>query len=185
MGETPGQRMSAVRAVCAVLPVDKPRLMCCSGDPVEVLEMVERGVDVFDVEYPTVLTQFDYFSTLLLSPSDAVAAGAQPFPGGDSTKVSARSSTFKTDSRPLVEGCTCYTCRTHTRAYVLHLLNVHEMLGPTLLQVHNVHHYMRFFERIREACAAGEFAAFKAWFLTANGLSPIPDEAQAVECEDE
>ena len=169
-----------MRSVCSVLPVEKPRMVASAGDPVEVLDLVERGVDVIDGDYPATLTQFEYVAAFAVQgPGAAAPAGGDAlaglYPGGDRMKFNARDRRFETDARPLVPGCDCYTCRTHTRAYVLHLLNVHEMLGPVLLQAHNLHHYLTFFSNIRRAIAAGTFAEYKAWFLAENNVDAVPE----------
>ena len=75
------------------------------------------------------------------------------------------------DKRPLVDGCTCYACTHHTRAYVRHLLNTNEMLGPALLQVHNLHHFAQFFAAQRRAVQEGKWEAYCTWFVQANGGS--------------
>ncbi|VAI37964.1 unnamed protein product [Triticum turgidum subsp. durum] len=65
----------------------------------------------------------------------------------------------------VASGCTCFTCQNHTRAYLNHLINVHEMLAQILLEIHNTHHYLRFFRSIREAIKAGEFDIFWKQFV--------------------
>jgi hypothetical protein len=75
-----------------------------------------------------------------------------------------REARFANDFTPLLVGCECYTCRHFTRAYVHHLLNVREMLGDTLLYVHNMHHYYRFFRTIRERIQDGSFLPFMETF---------------------
>ncbi len=105
------------------------------------------------------------------------AAGAAVAPGtapvtlcGDATKFNARDRGMALDPAPLVPGCTCYACRTHSRAYVHHLLNVHEMLAPTLLQCHNTHHFLRLFQRVRAEVAADTLPAYLRWFADVNGI---------------
>jgi queuine tRNA-ribosyltransferase subunit QTRTD1 len=63
-----------------------------------------------------------------------------------------------------VEGCTCFACRNHTRAYVHHLLHTHEMLASVLLEIHNTHWWLGFFESMREAVVAGQLGEYAAWF---------------------
>ncbi len=74
-----------------------------------------------------------------------------------------RLSMYREDPRPLVEGCECYACRLHTRAYVSHLLNTNEMLGPTLLMIHNTHTYARVFSYARALVATGDSAKVAGW----------------------
>lgn len=75
--------------------------------------------------------------------------------------------------QPLVPSCSCYTCRSHTAGYVRHLLNTSEMLGPELLQLHNVHHWLQFAAAVRKAVAAGQLHAYIQWFVSENGGSVL------------
>jgi queuine tRNA-ribosyltransferase subunit QTRTD1 len=68
---------------------------------------------------------------------------------------------YRLDTRPLVPGCTCHTCTNHTRAYLQHLCVTQEMTSNVLLQIHNLHHYSRFFEAARQHVAAGTFDAYR------------------------
>ena len=70
------------------------------------------------------------------------------------------------DARPFVEGCSCYACTNHSRAYVHHLLNCNEMLHQTLLMIHNVHSFQLFFQDIRSAIDADEFDDFRRQYLS-------------------
>ena len=72
---------------------------------------------------------------------------------------------LRRDTRPVLPGCACVACTRHTRAYIHHLLNTHEMLGEALLDLHNNHHYLRFFERVRAAIAQRRFGEYKARLL--------------------
>eukprot|EP00887_Chlorella_sp_A99_P007224 scaffold2.g7224.t1 len=83
----------------------------------------------------------------------------------DASKINLWGLAYREDGRPPVPGCACYTCRTHSRAYVHHLLHTHEMTAQVLLEVHNTHHYLAFFAAIRESIAAGAFAGFRQSFL--------------------
>ena len=67
----------------------------------------------------------------------------------EAQKINLRDPLFLTDGAPLVEGCPCYTCQKHCRSYIHHLLNVHEMLAFTLLQLHNWSHYLNWFAWLR------------------------------------
>jgi queuine tRNA-ribosyltransferase subunit QTRTD1 len=120
----------------------------------------------------------------------AAAAGDGTAACGDGFKVNLRARCFRTDVGPLLDGCTCFACTRHTRcvaacvcisqgshgslltpharlrvcsAYLHHLLDTHEMLGEVLLDLHNMHHYLRFFGALRSAIAAGEFPQFAAF----------------------
>ncbi|PHT52737.1 hypothetical protein CQW23_07199 [Capsicum baccatum] len=69
------------------------------------------------------------------------------------------------DISPIVDDCKCYTCQNHTKAYINHLLNVHEMLAHILLEIHNTHHFLGFFRSIREAIQEGKFEQFRQKFI--------------------
>ena len=77
---------------------------------------------------------------------------------------------YKLDKRPLLEGCKCYTCRTHTRAYVHHLLCEHELLSSALLYIHNLHHTLTFMKSVRRSISAGKFEEFIEEFHRASDL---------------
>ena len=108
----------------------------------------------------------------------AVSHAARVYSAGATvpTKLHVQDPSWATDSRPLKPGCTCYTCTTHTRAYVYHLCNVHEMLAVTLLQAHNLHTYAAFFGAVREAVRSGRLAEYRAWFHATHGLVATPGE---------
>ncbi|XP_057436082.1 uncharacterized protein LOC130728592 isoform X2 [Lotus japonicus] len=86
-----------------------------------------------------------------------VAAGIDLF---DSTK----------DMSPILGNCSCYTCQNHTKAYINHLFNVHEMLAQILVEIHNTHHYLKFFHVIREAIRDGRFERFRQTFIESRRL---------------
>lgn len=68
------------------------------------------------------------------------------------------------DKRPLVAGCSCFTCANHSRAYMHHLLHTHEMLASVLLEMHNTHWWLRFFSSLQEAIQGGTLQQYRAWF---------------------
>ena len=76
-----------------------------------------------------------------------------------------RNRKFMEDCTPILANCACYTCQNHTKAYVQHLLNANEMLAESLLQMHNIFHYLRFFKEIRNQIEKGTFLAYKAHWL--------------------
>ncbi len=79
-------------------------------------------------------------------------------------RFSIKAGEWKADTRPIDESCDCYTCRNFSRAYVRHLLNVNEMLGPRLVTVHNIHTYMTFMQDMRDAIRNGSFDEFRRTF---------------------
>jgi len=166
LGENTEERCSLLNAVTDCLPPEKPRLVSRLGLPEEVLEGVAAGIDLFDSTYIYQLTMGGF---ALIFPIDMVGKETQNGPfdndGRDSTKINLRATTYQKDTSRLVDSCSCFTCQNHTRAYLNHLLNVHEMLAQILLEIHNTHHYLRFFRSIREAIKVGEFNLFRQQFV--------------------
>lgn len=166
LGESIEERCSLLNAVTDCLPPEKPRLVSRLGLPEEVLEGVAAGIDLFDSTYIYQLTMGGF---ALVFPVDMVERemqnGILNTSGGDSTKINLRATTYRKDTSRLVDSCNCFTCQNHTRAYLNHLLNVHEMLAQILLEIHNTHHYLRFFHSIREAIKVGEFDLFRQEFV--------------------
>jgi queuine tRNA-ribosyltransferase len=124
------------------LPADRPRYVMGLGDRWQILEAVARGADMFDCVIPTRHAR---------NGSAFTRDGAYPVKAGE----------WKSDPRPVEEGCSCPTCRQFSRAYVRHLLNVNEILGVRLLTVHNIHCYMEFMRDMRAAIAAGSFGDWR------------------------
>ncbi|GER34207.1 queuine tRNA-ribosyltransferase [Striga asiatica] len=168
-----------IEKVKEILPEDKPRQICGLGLPEEVLQGVAAGVDLFDSTKKTETNsgmhdRYIYHLTL--------GAFALTFPleengrhnsyvdqlcdaGNDGTKINLRATIYRKDMSPILDGCKCYTCQNHTKAYINHLFNVHEMLAHILLEIHNTHHYLGFFRAIREAIKRGAFEEFHLNFV--------------------
>ncbi|PNH12647.1 Queuine tRNA-ribosyltransferase subunit QTRTD1, partial [Tetrabaena socialis] len=90
--------------------------------------------------------------------------------GADDTKINLWSTAHRLDKAPLLPGCGCFACRRHSRAYVHHLLNTHEMLAEVLLEAHNTSHMQAFCQAVREAVAEGRFEQFRAWFRSLRAM---------------
>jgi len=129
-----------------LLPQDKPRYAMGIGYPQDIIEAVQRGVDMFDCVVPT---RYGRNGTAFTS-------------GG---KIVIKNAPFAGDFRPLDDKCGCYCCRNFSRAYLRHLFNAQEMLGLTLLSLHNVYFFLDLARKIRQAIADNEFVAFKNEFL--------------------
>ncbi|XP_051266405.1 queuine tRNA-ribosyltransferase accessory subunit 2 isoform X1 [Dicentrarchus labrax] len=173
-------RTQLITAVTKELPEDKPRLLQGVGRPDEVLECVDAGVDLFESFFPFQVTErgcalcfsFD------VSPDPERAGRAPPAvleldgekemagetqQNGDlnlddqtqmtSFEINLKDKRYQGDFRPLVEGCGCYCCKNHQRAYLHHLLVTNELLAGVLLMIHNTAHYHGFFSALREALA--------------------------------
>lgn len=95
--------------------------------------------------------------------------GTALVPGG---KLVVRNAAFAGDRRPLEEGCDCYACRHFSRAYLRHLFNSREMLGPQLVTVHNLRHVARLMDGIRRAIAEGRFSEFADEFWARRQEGP-------------
>jgi len=141
VGERGDEMLATVELMDDVLPADRLRYFMGIGDPVGMLEVVRRGVDVFDCVLPTRL-----------------ARTGTAFSGEG--RLNLRNARFAADMRPLDEACDCYACRTFTRAYVRHLVLQKEMLGAQLLSQHNLRVLIRLTENARAAILAGRFADF-------------------------
>jgi queuine tRNA-ribosyltransferase len=142
VGETAAQMIQALGPTAALLPADRPRYLMGVGRPADILEAVARGVDMFDCVLPT-----------------RNGRNASAFTAAGPLRL--RNACHKRDSAPLESGCPCYTCRNFSRAYLHHLFLADEMLGPTLLSLHNVAFYCRFLAEIRQAIGEGRFADFR------------------------
>lgn len=181
MGEDAAQRAVQMEAVIAKLPKEKLRHVSGIGLPEEVLQAVGAGIDLFDSIYPFMLTKGGYAMTFPLDMENASrsldsesTAGELAKSGQDSAKINLRSVAYKLDNAPLVTGCKCYTCQKHSRAYINHLLNTHEMLAQTLLEIHNTYHYLEFFRAIRHAIKVDKFLDFRNWFTSRREESGVP-----------
>ncbi|HWH67750.1 MAG TPA: tRNA guanosine(34) transglycosylase Tgt, partial [Candidatus Sulfotelmatobacter sp.] len=128
------------------LPANQPRYAMGLGTPAQLVELVARGVDMFDCVLPT-----------------RVARNGTAFTRKGS--ISIKGGAYKADFRPIEEGCDCYACRHFTRAYLRHLLNVGEILGLRMLSVHNTRMYLKVMEDIRSTIANGTFAEFRREFV--------------------
>ncbi len=138
-----------------LLPEDRPRYLMGVGTPDYLLEAVARGVDMADCVLPTRVARN---GTALLYPR-----------AGGAGRLVLRNAVHAADFTPIDPHCRCDACRHFTRAYIHHLLKAHEMLGPRLLSLHNLHTLHRFVADMRGAIIAGEFAAFRAGFWQAGG----------------
>ena len=143
VGEPEDVLLQGVENGVAGLPEDAPRYLMGVGDPIQLVEGVARGIDMFDCVMPTRHAR---------NGSAFTRHGSVPIKAGR----------FARDLSPVEEGCSCYCCRNFTRAYVRHLLHCGEILGERLLTIHNVHFFMRFMEEMRASLDEGSFPEFRA-----------------------
>ncbi len=146
VGEPEHEMMKAIEVTEPFLPAHKARYAMGLGTPAQLVELVARGVDMFDCVLPTRVARNGTAFT---------ARGA----------VSVKAGFNKADFRPIEEGCECYACRHFSRAYLRHLLNVGEILGLRMVSVHNSHMILKVMADIRTALAAGTFAEFRREFV--------------------
>lgn len=142
VGEPEDMMFAAVDASEPHLPADKPRYAMGLGMPGQIVELVARGVDLFDCVLPT-----------------RMARHGSAFTWGGLLHL--HNSPFALDPSPIETGCACYACQTFSRAYIRHLLKSREILGLRLVTLHNLHFYMGLMAAIRDAIAGGCFGQFR------------------------
>ncbi len=157
VGEAPEAMHAALPECATLLPEDKPRYLMGVGRPEDLLVGVMAGIDLFDCVMPT-------------------RSGRNALAFTRFGPVRLRNARHRRDSAPLESGCGCYCCTTFSRAYLHHLFAADEMLGPTLLSLHNVAYYLRLMAGARAAIGAGRLAEYVAecragW---AAGDAPCP-----------
>ncbi|MCO5575132.1 hypothetical protein L7F22_028929 [Adiantum nelumboides] len=183
LGESAEDRGLLLEAIMANLPDEKPRHISGLGMPEEVLQAVSAGIDVFDSTYPHILTMSGLAMVFPLkmatSFSNTAMENGNTDIGSDFTKINLRALSYRNDTSPILENCKCYTCMKHSKAYINHLLNTHEMLAQTLLDIHNTHHYLNFFGVIRDSIQGGYFTKFKDWFVSRRRVT---NEAILMSC---
>eukprot|EP00039_Didymoeca_costata_P032826 m.39483 g.39483 ORF g.39483 m.39483 type:complete len:412 (+) comp9560_c0_seq1:146-1381(+) len=147
MGESQEERASLISMICNELPENKIRLLQGCMGPLEILEQVELGVDLFDGLYPFLTAEEGYATTFSFGSwrlgSDTAAS--------KELKISLWDGNMESFFGPLLPGCPCVACTKYTCAYIHHLLHAHEMLAFVLLAHHNVVHFSTFFDEIRKS----------------------------------
>jgi queuine tRNA-ribosyltransferase len=141
VGDTRTERADVVAGTTELLPPDRPRYLMGVGTPPDLLHAIGEGVDMFDCVLPT---------TLAWQGTAFTSTGRVRLTRGEHRESDA----------PLDAACGCGTCRTFSRAYLHHLFKCREPLGPRLLSVHNLRHYLDLVRDARAAIAAGRYAAF-------------------------
>lgn len=146
VGESSNLIYNIIELVVGLLPENKPRYAMGIGYPFDIVESVERGVDMFDCVIPT---RYGRNGTAFTSCG----------------KIIIRNSAYTEDFGPLDTKCGCYTCKNFSRAYLRHLFNAKEMLGLILLSLHNVYFFLDLMRKVRQAIAEDRFNDFKNQFL--------------------
>ena len=155
-GRTLGLEM--VERDCAEFPKERPRYLMGVGHPVDLIEAVARGVDMFDCVLPTRNARR---GTVFIS----------------SGRLVVKNAAYAHDPRPLDPECDCYTCKRFSRAYLRHLFAAGELLAMRLASLHAVHHMISLARRARRAAIEGIYPTFRAEFLSryhsGEALAPI------------
>jgi queuine tRNA-ribosyltransferase len=143
VGESMETMYKAAAYTAGLLPEDKPRYLMGVGTPIDILECISAGIDMFDCVLPTRNAR---------NGSAFTSAG----------KVNIRNAAYTKDfNRPLDENCSCYACSNFSRAYVRHLYMAGEILAIRLMTLHNIHFYMELVRQARENIIAGAFGEWK------------------------
>ncbi|MBM3480421.1 MAG: tRNA guanosine(34) transglycosylase Tgt [Alphaproteobacteria bacterium] len=146
VGEPAHERNATLEATTPHLPAGAPRYLMGVGKPVDIVDAVARGIDMFDCVLPT-------------------RSGRTSQAWTSEGPLNMRNARFAEDDGPLDPRCGCPACRGYSRAYLHHLVKAGEMLGPMLLTQHNLTFYQDLMRGMREAIADGRFAAFRAAFM--------------------
>jgi queuine tRNA-ribosyltransferase len=139
VGESPAEMYAALDVTMPHLPQERPRYLMGVGRPIDLLEAIGRGVDLFDCVLPT-------------------RNGRNALAFTDAGPIRLRNQLHTLDRDPLDPTCPCMACR-HSRGYLRHLFQAGEMLGPMLVSMHNLTYYQRLMSQARTAIAEGRFAA--------------------------
>ena len=141
VGEPEKEMLKALDFCTPFLPPEKPHYLMGVGTPRQMIEGIQRGIDMFDCVLPTRMAR----------------NGSAYLPTGTIPVKAAR---YKEDFGPIMDGCQCYACRNFTRAYIHHLLHCNEILGAILMTIHNVHFYLTLMQNARDALDNGTFPQF-------------------------
>jgi queuine tRNA-ribosyltransferase len=140
VGESPQQMYQVLDVTVPAMPADRPRYLMGVGRPVDILEAVRRGIDLFDCVMPT-------------------RNGRNSMAFTHTGPLRLRNLQYERDPRPIEDDCPCPACR-HSRGYIRHLFLAGEMLGPILLSIHNLTYYQRLLAETREAISANRFSDY-------------------------
>ena len=146
VGESKPDMLRTIELVNQILPEDKPRYLMGVGTPYDLVEVIRRGVDMFDCVLPTRLARHHAAMTL-------------------SGRMNLSKAVYKNDSSPIDNMCSCYTCQNFSRAYIRHLVNAKEILAATLLSIHNVFTLVELCRRLRQHIIDQDFDTYAEQIL--------------------
>ena len=147
VGEDKETMLKMIEYSTPYLPEDKVRYLMGVGEPMDIIDGVIRGIDIFDCVLPTRIARHGNAFTRC-------------------GKINLKNAKFKEDFTPIDEECDCYACKNYTRAYIRHLVNVEESLGQRLLSIHNVRFLIKLTEEIREAIKEDRLLAYREEFMS-------------------
>jgi len=136
----------AIESAVPFLPGDHVRYAMGLGTPPQIIEMIARGVDMFDCVLPTRLARNGTAFT-------------------ERGTINLKNAPYASDPGPIEDGCACHTCRNFSRAYLRHLVKAEEILGLRLITIHNLHFYLGLAGRARDHILAGTFPEFRREFV--------------------
>ncbi len=145
-GESKEDMYKAIDYSTPYLPKDKLRYLMGVGEPIDILEGVERGVDIFDCVLPTRIARHGNAFTR-------------------KGRINIKNLKYKEDFSPIEENCDCYACKNYTKAYIRHLISVNETFGQRLLSIHNIRFLIKLTEEIRESIKNEKFLEYKNKFI--------------------
>ena len=146
VGEPEEEMMRAVESAVPFLPMNKPRYAMGLGTPPQLLEMIARGMDMFDCVLPTRL-----------------ARNGTAFTAGGTLNL--KNAEFAMDKMPIEANCACSACHAFTRGYIRHLIKAEEILGLRMITLHNLHFYLNLMNQARTEIEAGTFDQFRKIFV--------------------
>ena len=144
-GESKEDMYAAIDYSIPHLPKDKPRYLMGVGEPVDIIEGVIRGIDMFDCVLPTRIARHGHAFTKY-------------------GRINLKNAKYTEDFTPIEEGCDCYACQNYTKAYIRHLIKSNETLGGRLLSIHNIRFLIRLTENLRQAIKEDRLLAFRDEF---------------------
>lgn len=146
VGESKKEMTNMIDATVPYLSALKPRYLMGVGTPEDLLECVERGIDMFDCVHPTRMARHGAF-------------------WNEKGRFSIRNEKFKFDKKPLQENCKCKCCKNYNKSYIRHLIYENEILGLRLISIHNLYFLLNLMSEIRKNIQKGTFKTFKKSFL--------------------
>ena len=161
VGEPKEGMRECLAAAVPLLPNDRPRYLMGVGTPEDIVEAVYQGIDMFDCVMPTRSARNGLLFT-------------------NQEKVVIKNARYRNDPTPIDSECDCYTCRNYSRAYLRHLYMAGEILAMVLNTIHNLRHYLRLMEQIRDAIREGRYRAFHDVYLHGREAAQADEGARLI-----